>query len=193
MLSPEVVLLAGIFPIAVHALSLNITAVTTNGTGASIFECWSLRAPLKGSTQPGTVGAVSSFLGDVANMTYSVQPAGFNGGNHNTPYNQQVGPSLLRYHCIGLLGTNTNHDSDGILTLPDNPAAGFYAMRDMPSGIFFAADTADLSHAGHGSVFPGYTSTIFLQIPTLDNKVPEHTVLHAGVCTAKDIIGLNTL
>ncbi|KAK7973249.1 hypothetical protein PG988_007383 [Apiospora saccharicola] len=137
-----------------------------------------LRAPLKGSTQQGLIGAASSFLGDVANMTYSVTSAGFNGGTHNTPYNQQMGRSTrwIQY----------SHS-------PDDPAAGLYGMKEMPSGLFFAADTADLSHVGHGALNPGYTSTIFLQIPTLDNKIPEHTVLHAGVCTAKDTIGLNTL
>ncbi|KAK8058417.1 hypothetical protein PG994_008865 [Apiospora phragmitis] len=173
-----VLLFAGMtLPIAAHALSLNITAITANGTGSSIFECWSLCAPLETTTQPGLVGAASSFLGEVANMTYTVTSAGFDGGDHNAPYNQWVVP------ITGF----------GIVTLPDDPAAGLYVAKDMPNGIIFAADTADLSHVGHGALFPGYTSTILLQIPTLGNKVPEHTVLHAGYCTSNDTIGLATL
>ncbi|KAK7917496.1 hypothetical protein PG985_011104 [Apiospora marii] len=173
----KAVLLAGALPVAVHALNLNITAITTNGTGSSIFECWSLSAPLETTSQPGLVGAASSFLGDLANMTYTVTPAGFDSGDHNAPYNQWVIP------VTGF----------AIATLPDDPAASLYASKDMPGGIMFAADIADLSHAGHGSLFPGYTPTILLQIPTLGNKIPEHTVLHAGVCTSNDTVGFSTL
>lgn len=84
----KVAIFASALPIAVHALSLNITAITTNGNGSSIFECWSLCAPLETTTQPGLVGAASSFLGNLANMTYTVTPAGFNSGDHNAPANQ---------------------------------------------------------------------------------------------------------
>ncbi|KAK8043297.1 hypothetical protein PG993_005727 [Apiospora rasikravindrae] len=172
-----VLLVGALLPIAVQALGLNITAVTANATGSSVFECWALYAPLETTTQPGLVGAASSFLGDVANMTYTVTSAGFDGGDHHAPYNQWVVP---------LSGF-------GIVTLPDDPGAGLYATRGLPNGLIFAADTADVSHLGHGGVFPGYTSTIILQIPTVGNKVPEHTVLHAGQCTSNDTIGLDAL
>lgn len=195
MITRATIFLMATLPIAVHALSLNITAITANGAGSSIFECWSLDAPLVTSTQPGLVGAASSFLGDVANMTYSVTPVSFHNENHNAPYNQQaplvhsIGNSALIYlsrWVIPIAGI-------GIVTLPDDPATDLYITKDIPSGIFFAADTADISHVGHGNLFPGYTSVIIMQIPTLGNKVPKHTVLHAGYCTSNDTIGLSTL
>ncbi|KAK8123419.1 hypothetical protein PG999_003337 [Apiospora kogelbergensis] len=190
MITRATIFLMATLPIAVHALSLNITAITANGAGSSIFECWSLDAPLVTSTQPGLVGAASSFLGDVANMTYSVTPVSFHNENHNAPYNQQaplvhsIGNSALIYlsrWVIPIAGI-------GIVTLPDDPATDLYITKDIPSGIFFAADTADISHVGHGNLFPGYTSVIIMQIPTLGNKVPKHTVLHAGYCTSNDTI-----
>lgn len=108
-------------------------------------------------------------------------------------------PPLFPYPLNDLLGTDTFSrwvvplTGFGVVTLPDDPAAVLYATKDMPSGLMFATDTADLSRLGHGSLFPGYTSTIILQIPTLDSKIPEHNVLHAGACTSNDTIGLAEL
>ncbi|KAK6851863.1 hypothetical protein PG995_011988 [Apiospora arundinis] len=188
--------LVGALPIAIHALSLNITALTANSAGVSIFECWTLKTTLETSTQPGLIGAASSFLGNVANMTYSTTPVGFNSGIHHAPRNQKVPPV---FHIVGTLGLIPFSRwvvpiaGMGIATLPGDPGNNLYFAKDMPSGFFFAGDTVDLSKIGHGTYNPGYNSAIILQIPTLDNKVPEHTVLHAGYCTSKDTSGLAAL
>ena len=47
-----------------------------------------------------------------------------------------------------------------------------------------------MSKEGHGSVFPGITETIFLQVPTRDGAVPEHTVLYESPCEAAEYGGL---
>ncbi|KAK6952451.1 hypothetical protein Daesc_006988 [Daldinia eschscholtzii] len=53
------------------------------------------------------------------------------------------------------------------------------------SSVIFAADTPDVSTEGHGNYFPGITETIFLQIPTKDNAIPEHKVVREdGPCPA---------
>ncbi|KAK6822555.1 hypothetical protein PG987_014100 [Apiospora arundinis] len=174
--------LVGALPLAIHALSLNITALTANSAGVSIFECWTLKTTLETSTQPGLIGAASSFLGNVANMTYSTTPVGFNSGIHHAPRNQKVPPQWV----VPIAGM-------GIATLPGDPGNNLYFAKDMPSGFFFAGDTVDLSKIGHGTYNPGYNSAIILQIPTLDNKVPEHSVLHTGYCTSKDTSGLAAL
>lgn len=77
----------GMVPMLASALSLNVTAVAAKN-GSSIFQCWSLDSPFKFSTQPGIVGSAYTFLGDIANMTYSVLPPGYVGGDHNAPSNQ---------------------------------------------------------------------------------------------------------
>lgn len=56
-------------------------------------------------------------------------------------------------------------------------------------GLIFAADTADVTSAGHGTRFPGVAETTALTIPTEGNSVPDHQVLHSGPCTAEDFLG----
>lgn len=69
------------------ALNLNVTALGA-ANGASTLECWQLESPFSISSQAGTAGSASLNLGDAANLTYAVIPAGFDGGLHNAPYNQ---------------------------------------------------------------------------------------------------------
>lgn len=66
--------------------SLNLTAISA-ANRSSILECWQLPG-FKGSTEKGIVGALSLFLGNASNATYSVIPAKFNGGLHNDPVPQ---------------------------------------------------------------------------------------------------------
>ena len=66
---------------------LNITA-TDGSFGHSIIQCWQLSAPLATSTQSGTQGSMVAQLGDLSNATYSIIPAGTNGGAHVAPYPQ---------------------------------------------------------------------------------------------------------
>ncbi|RYP93545.1 hypothetical protein DL770_000287 [Monosporascus sp. CRB-9-2] len=118
------------------------------------------------------------MLGSVANLTYTILPSNFDGGVHNAPHNQQVS-SLWVAFTAGL----------AYVTLPDDNATSAFVSGG-PFGLIFAADTADVSEQGHRTQYPGITETIALQIPTSDGRVPEHSVLHMGPCTANDIAGI---
>jgi hypothetical protein len=66
---------------------LNITALSAQN-GVSVLECWQLSPGFTTSSQSGTAGASILQLGNVANMSYSVLPPGFNAGLHNAPTEQ---------------------------------------------------------------------------------------------------------
>ena len=68
---------------------LNITALSAQG-GVSVLECWQLLPAFATSSQSGTIGARSLQLGNLANGSYSIIPAGFNAGLHNAPTFQYV-------------------------------------------------------------------------------------------------------
>jgi len=72
---------------------LNLTAISASN-GASTLECWQLSAPFVVSSQAGTAGAATEQLGNVANASFSVIPACFNGGAHRAPAVQYVFPHL---------------------------------------------------------------------------------------------------
>ena len=49
-------------------------------------------------------------------------------------------------------------------------------------GLILAADTANVSTLGHITKYPSKQETVGIQIPTANNEVPPHTVLHEGAC-----------
>ena len=63
---------------------LNVTTASA-ANGNSTIECWQLSTPAKSSAQNGLAGVISLPLGDLGNATYSIIPAGFDGGLHNAP------------------------------------------------------------------------------------------------------------
>lgn len=63
---------------------LNVTT-TAAEKGNSIVECWQFENPFTTSTQPGVQGTSTTSLGLLSNGTYSIVPAGTNGGAHNAP------------------------------------------------------------------------------------------------------------
>ena len=67
--------------------SFNIAA-TGGVLNHSILQCWQLSAPLIASTQLGTQGPMVAQLGDLSHATYSILPAGTNGGAGVAPYSQ---------------------------------------------------------------------------------------------------------
>lgn len=71
----------------VLSTKLNVTALGA-ANGQSRFECWELDAPFVSSTQPGIVGTHTTSLGDVANITYNVVPAGYDSEVHTAPSHQ---------------------------------------------------------------------------------------------------------
>lgn len=72
---------------AAQALNLNITALT-GYNNISVLECWQLTEPLAASTVPGRIGSLVLPLGNMANASYGVIPARFDGGLHNAPKKQ---------------------------------------------------------------------------------------------------------
>ncbi|KAF6795452.1 small secreted protein [Colletotrichum sojae] len=151
------------------AARLNITAIGAHD-GLSRFECWELNAPFMATNQTGLEGTRATALGDVSRMTYNVFPAGFDSPLHPAPGNQWV--VLLK----GL----------AFITLPNNTSTTFTSTGG-ETGLFFATDVAELSEQGHGTLFPGGTETLALQIPTEHNKIPKHRVLHVNKpCTASE-------
>lgn len=72
------------------------------------------------------------------------------------------------------------------VTVPDDNTA-FFATAGK-SGILFASDTSGVSTRGHGTDFRN-ADTIVVTVPTRDNQVPAHTILHAGPCTKAENFG----
>ena len=70
------------------------------------------------------------------------------------------------------------------IALPDDDSTGAYIAGGR-YGLLFAADTADVSRDGHSSMYLGTTESVYLQMPTLDGKIPRHTTLHMGPCEAE--------
>ena len=68
---------------------LNVTVVTASNN-ISTLECWQLSTPFLRSTQSGTAGSIVLQLGSLANASFSIIPAGTNGGPHNAPAVQCV-------------------------------------------------------------------------------------------------------
>ena len=48
--------------------------------------------------------------------------------------------------------------------------------------MILAADTKNVSALGHKTMYPSKEETVGIQIPTRDNEIPAHRVLHAGPC-----------
>ena len=70
---------------AVSAIThVNLTT-TAAENGVSVLQCWQLDAPFVTSTEKGTAGSMVTQLGNLANASYSIIPAGTNGGNHVAP------------------------------------------------------------------------------------------------------------
>ncbi|KAL9111390.1 MAG: hypothetical protein Q9227_004267 [Pyrenula ochraceoflavens] len=143
--------------------TFKVTAISA-ANGKSTLECWELEPPIQQSSSPGTAGAVSQQLGQVANATYTILPAHFDGGLHNAPAAQYV----------AFLSGVAN------VTLPDSDEK--VVIEGGADGLIIAADTADVSEKGHITKYPGDTPTMALSIPFRDGEVPRHKVLHKGPC-----------
>lgn len=76
------------------------------------------------------------------------------------------------------------------ITLPTNSSSAAYVPGG-EFGVIFAADTADVSAAGHRTQYPGVTETVALQMPV--DEIPTHEVIHAGACVDDDFVGLRGL
>lgn len=146
---------------------LNIT-VTGAASGKSVIQCWQLSTPLITSTEPGTQGSMVAQLGDLANATYSIIPAGTNGGAHYAPYPQ---------YDVFVTGAAK-------ITIPNSTQEGY--IRAGKNALVFSADTAALSKGGHVTIFT--EQTILMQVPTARGIVPPHTVLYTGACRGDELM-----
>jgi len=54
------------------------------------------------------------------------------------------------------------------------------------NGLILAADIKNASTYGHITVYPNKKETIVMQIPTADNVIPPHSVLHDGPCAKSE-------
>ncbi|KAI3394397.1 hypothetical protein diail_2809 [Diaporthe ilicicola] len=162
---------------AVLSTKLNVTVIGA-AHGKSRFECWELAAPFKSSAQPGIVGSQTLDLGDVANITYNVLPAGFDCGLHAAPFHQWV---------VVLQGL-------GVITMPHARGNSTeLVVKPGEAGLLFATDTADVSREGHGCYFPGVTESVFIQIPAEGDRIPEHRVLYVdSPCAADEYVELRS-
>jgi hypothetical protein len=140
------------------------------------------------SSQAGTTGASILQLGNVANMSYSVIPPGFNAGLHNAPTPQYVSsrtsthlPILTHLHSerwVAFLSGLAH------ITLP-NSTVDAYVLGGK-NGFIFAADTAAVSAIGHSTNYPSNFETVALQIPT-GGTIPQHNVLYSGPCKPTEL------
>ena len=72
---------------------------------------------------------------------------------------------------------------EAVVTLPNSTqTATIYGGEN---GLIIAADTANVSTYGHITTYPSNRETHAIQIPTLYNEIPAHTVLHAGPCLVR--------
>ncbi|KAL8804120.1 MAG: hypothetical protein Q9182_002753 [Xanthomendoza sp. 2 TL-2023] len=147
---------------------LNITTLTNTPTHESTIECWSI-APLTVSTTPGIQGALIAPLATPSALNFFTIPAKFDGGLHNAPVVQWV------YFTSGA----------ATISLPTSPQKAH--IKGGANGLILAADIAAVSKLGHTTVYPSKEQTVGVTIPIAGNRVPEHTVLHAGACTAKEM------
>ncbi|KAL8735403.1 MAG: hypothetical protein Q9166_000948 [cf. Caloplaca sp. 2 TL-2023] len=182
MISTGVFLLASILPFFCTAVPnshplqpppklqpqpLNITTLTGNAKNESVIECWSV-ANLAVSNTPGIQGALVGSLAKPNALNFFNIPARFDGGLHNAPVVQWV------YFTSG----------EAVISLPTSRDKA--TVTGGANGLILAADIAAVSAQGHTTVYPGKEQTVGVTIPLAGNKMPEHTVLHPGACTAKE-------
>ncbi|MCJ1460423.1 hypothetical protein MMC28_010805 [Mycoblastus sanguinarius] len=144
--------------------SLNVTTISANAQKESILECWQLTAPFVASAAAGTSGSVFAQLGETGATSYGLIPAEFDGGVHNAPVVQWV--AFIAGKVVISLPKSTQ-----TATVPGGR-----------HGLILAADTANVSTLGHITKYPSKQETVGIQIPTANNEVPPHTVLHEGAC-----------
>lgn len=190
---------------------LNFTTIGA-ANGRSTLECWQLSAPFVQSSQAGTSGAAIAQLGETGATSYTLLPPQFDGGLHNAPAVQYV---LLSYHLppirkprpLPLPGPSHSHPLSEVLyswslisrfarwvvftsglaivSLPNSTETA--TIHGGRNGLILAVDTKNVSALGHRTTYPSTKETIGIQIPTRNNEIPAHSVLHAGPCKSGEM------
>ncbi|KAL2005702.1 hypothetical protein VTN00DRAFT_10195 [Thermoascus crustaceus] len=160
-------------------LSTGALAAAVTATAPASAQQSTSTSPSASSIPPtlnsGTAGAAILPIGTLGgNGSYSVVPAGFDGGRHNAPAAQWV---------IFLSGL-------AHITLPhphrSNTANNEAWILGGKNGAILALDTADVSADGHITRYPSGEATIALQIPLEGGVPPKHRVLHSGACKPEE-------
>lgn len=148
--------------------AFNLTAISAFNN-ASILECWQITLPLTISQTAGIQGAAVQQLGNVSSMVWSSLPGGFAGPPHPAP--------SVQYNVI-LSGTLH-------VTIPNSSQE--VTVVSGKRSLLIAADTANVSRTGHISSLLGKEQGTSLMIPTANNEIPPHKVIHAGACGKRDL------
>jgi hypothetical protein len=70
-----------------------------------------------------------------------------------------------------------------VVSLPNSTqTATIYGGKN---GLIIATDMANVSTYGHITTYPSNHETHAIQMPTLYNEIPAHTVLYEGPCLVK--------
>lgn len=153
---------------------LNVTAITPIG-GESALQCWQLPSPF--SPLAANVNNNSSSyglpLGETANATLFVVPAGSDAGLHHAEAAQWV-----------IFVTGLAH-----VTLPRSSDQAWISGGKY--GLLWAGDLAGASGQGHRTFY--HEQTVGLILPTRHGREPAHTVVRQGACLTQDLLGMATL
>ncbi|KAJ5972368.1 uncharacterized protein N7479_002286 [Penicillium vulpinum] len=150
--------------------TLNITVLGARHN-RSTLECWALQPGFEISDQPGQAGTAELDLGTIGgNASFTVLPAGFDGGRHNAPAMQWV---------VFLSGL-------AHITLPNSTTEAW--IQGGKNGVVLVLDTADVSTLGHFTKYPSRDRTTSVLIPLGEKGVPGHRVLHGGPCQGEELL-----
>lgn len=112
-------------------------------------------------------------LGETANATLFVVPAGSDAGFHHAEAAQWV-----------IFVTGLAH-----VTLPRSSDQAWISGGKY--GLLWAGDLAGTSGQGHRTFY--HEQTVGLILPTRHGREPAHTVVRQGACLPQDLLGLATL
>ena len=73
---------------------------------------------------------------------------------------------------------------EAVISLPNSTQTA--TVPGGRNGLILATDIKNVSTIGHITVYPSKKETVVMQIPTADNAIPPHTVLHEGPCVKSE-------
>ena len=86
LLFVSALLLSSATAMAAEHLNMSTTAAKN---GVSVIQCWQLKAPFASvPLEANGASLLTTSLGNLANGSYSILPAGTNLGKHVAPFNQ---------------------------------------------------------------------------------------------------------
>ncbi|KAK3693082.1 hypothetical protein B0T22DRAFT_358209, partial [Podospora appendiculata] len=177
----------------------NITAISSRN-GYSVLECWQLASipveamsamnygignttlatwsTINPRTEVGQAWAPHVQLSIILNGLIRITSPAPSSSDSTTTTNESAIPSAS---VLGG-GQSSGQIASGDSSRPETRVA-YIMPGTTKSSVLIAADLKSVSTvAGHYTEFPSDEPTILVQIPFVDDKAPEHTVLHEGAC-----------